>query len=139
MYDIFVSFDYENDRRYKYILEAWNAHTLFHFTFQDFSSTGINTFNAAVVKANLTRKISLAAYTLCIVGKYANQPHADRALIGNLNWINWKIAKSKELSKKLIGVKIDRVYESPNELLDSYTSWAMSFTQESILNALRGY
>ena len=30
---VFVSFDYDNDRNYKYFLEAWNANPRFQFVF----------------------------------------------------------------------------------------------------------
>ena len=53
-----------------------------------------------------------------------------------LNWINFEIAKSKEAGNKLVGVKIKSTNESPEELLNSGASWAMSFEKDAILNAL---
>ena len=41
MYETFVSFDYDNDRQYKYLLEAWNKNPNFNFTFLDRSSFGV--------------------------------------------------------------------------------------------------
>ena len=35
---IFVSFDFENDRNYKYLLDAWNENSEFEFEFDDKST-----------------------------------------------------------------------------------------------------
>ncbi len=71
-----------------------------------------------------------------IVGEYANTKDKNSAKIGETNWQNWEIKKAKELKKKLVGVKIDKAYESPSELLNSGASWAISFTQDAIIKAL---
>lgn len=84
----------------------------------------------------LTRKINQATYTLIIVGKYANSQHPDYRKIGYKNWQNFEIAKSKENTNKLVVVKIDKSNTSPEELLNSGASWAMSFTQAAIIKAL---
>lgn len=133
---VIVSFDYENDKDYKNILLAWNANPYIDFTFNDITPSEINSFNIDRIKAVLTQKIKEASYTLVIVGKYANQKHKDSKLIDDINWINWEINKSKELGKKLVGVKIDKSYESPIALLNSGVSWALSFTKEAIIKAL---
>lgn len=133
---VFVSFDYENDRHYKRLLEAWSANSKFDFVFADKSAREINSENIARIKAGLTDRIKLATYTLVIVGKYANSKHPKSKLIGSRNWINWEIKKSKELGNKLVGVKIDKSFESPDELLNSNASWAFSFTESAIIKAL---
>ena len=56
--------------------------------------------------------------------------------IGYKNWINFEIAKSKANQNKLVVVKLDKLYESPDELLGVGAKWAMSFTQEAIIKAL---
>lgn len=66
---IFVSFDFENDRNYKYLLEAWNGNSDFEFEFDDKSTREINSWNISTIKAALTRKINEADYTIVIVGK----------------------------------------------------------------------
>jgi cytochrome oxidase Cu insertion factor (SCO1/SenC/PrrC family) len=35
---VFVSFDYDNDKRYKALLKAWDANPNFDFYFSDLSS-----------------------------------------------------------------------------------------------------
>ena len=133
---VFVSFDYENDKRYKFLLEAWDKNKQFDFSFSDQSAREINSSNVSQVKGGLTRRINSATYTLVIVGKEANKRHRDYKLIGHRNWINFEIAKSKENGNKLIAVKIDRMYKSPEELLNSGASWATAFKETSIVKAL---
>lgn len=134
---VFVSFDYENDKNYKFLLEAWDANPEFDFTFNDHSSQEINSWDVARVKAALTRKINEATYTLVLVGKEANKKHEDHEEIGYKNWINFEVAKSKSNKNKLVAVKLKSTNDSPEELLGAGAKWAMSFKQESILKALK--
>jgi hypothetical protein len=133
---VFVSFDYEKDKHYYFLLKAWDANSDFEFSFSDYTSKEIQSDSIPVIKANLTKKINEATYTLVIVGAEANRRHKDAAAIGFKNWQNFEIAQSKSNHNKLVGVKIDRSNESPDELLNSGVSWAFSFTQNSIIDAL---
>lgn len=133
---VFVSFDYENDKHYKFLLEAWDANPNFDFYFSDLSSREIQSWDIPTIKSALTTKINQATYTLVIVGKYANSYHKDSKEIGFKNWLNFEIARSKSAGNKLVAVKLDREYTSPDELLYSGAEWAMSFSKESIINAL---
>jgi len=134
---VFVSFDYENDRRFKFLMEAWDANPDFDFSFSDHSSGEINSNNISIVKAGLTRKINQATYTFVIVGKEANKQHKDHKLIGFKNWINFEVHQSKLNKNKLLAIKLDKSFDSPDELLNSGASWAYTFTQDSILAALK--
>lgn len=133
---VFVSFDYEKDKKYKFLLEAWDANPEFDFSFSDRSSQGIDSWNIPSIKAALTRKINSATYTLVLVGKEANKKHADSVEIGFKNWLNYEIAKSKENTNKLVAVKLSSTNTSPDELFGSGAKWAMSFKQEAIIKAL---
>lgn len=134
---VFVSFDYENDKHYKFLLEAWDANPEFDFYFSDLSSKEIQSNSVFAVKQALSRKINEANYTLVIVGKEANKLHSDYKEIGYKNWQNYEIAKSKEHGNKLVAVKIDRGYDAPSELLNAGAAWAMSFTRDSIIAAMK--
>ncbi len=136
---IFVSFDFEHDRQYKYTLNMWNKNTSFEFTFDDHSSKEIKTNSVSVVKQVLSRKINEATAVIIIVGKYANSLHPDRVEIGYKNWQNYEIAKAKELGKKLIAVQIDPTYEYPEELKSVSAKRVYSFNQEDIIKAVRGF
>lgn len=131
-----VSFDYENDKHYRYLLSAWDANSDFEFSFNDRTPSEINSNDYSRVKAVITQKIDSANYLLVIVGKHANDIHPRKEEIGDINWLNWEVNKAKKLGKKLVAVKIDRSYDSPTALLSSGASWAMSFTQDSIIKAL---
>ncbi len=135
--NVFVSFDYENDKHYKFLLEAWDANTNFKFRFADKTAHEISSYNVDRVKSGLSQKIKEADYTLVIVGQYANSRHKDANLIGEVNWINWEIKKSLALGNKLVGVKIDKNYTSPSAILGQKATWAMSFNQDAIIKALQ--
>lgn len=133
---IFVSFDYENDKHYKFLLEAWDKNPDFDFVFSDHSSQEINSDDISRVKAGLTTKINSANITLVIIGKYANSWHKDHEKIGYKNWINFEVAKSIEAGNSLIAVKLDREFSSPEEIIGQDAQWVMSFNEEDIVEAI---
>ena len=133
---VFVSFDYDNDKHYKYLLEAWDANPQFDFLFADKTPDEIDTNNIGRIKAALTARINSATYTLVIVGKEANKTHRHSKLIGFKNWINFEVNQSKISKNKIVAAKIDKSYDSPEELMGAGASWALSFTQEAIIKAL---
>ena len=134
---VFVSFDYTNDKHYKFLLQAWHANKEFDFRFDDASSGEIKSDDIGRVKAALANKSRDSEVTLVIIGKEANKAHRDRLQIGHKNWINFEIAKTKEYGHRIVAVKIDRSYESPDELNGAGASWAMSFTDDAVTKALR--
>lgn len=74
---IFVSFDFENDRHYKYTLNMWNANSSFEFTCNDMSPSEIQSWNIPTIKSVLSRKINEATHVIVIVGAEANKLHKD--------------------------------------------------------------
>lgn len=133
---VFVSFDFTNDKLYKYLLNAWDANKNMDFLFKDCSSDEIHSNSVSVIKAGLTKRINTTTYTLVIVGEEANKQHKDHISIGYKNWINFEVAKSKANGNKLVAVKLDKSFESPEELLNSGAKWAIGFSQASIIKAL---
>lgn len=133
---VFVSFDYDDDRNYKYLLNAWDANSRFDFSFRDLTPSEILSWDKSRIKSVLTTKIRQATHTLVIVGRNANKRDIDWKEIGYRNWINFEVARSKDNGNKLIAVKLNWTNESPDELLNSGASWARSFTQDAILKAL---
>lgn len=63
---VFVSFDFENDKQYKYLLEAWDANDDFDFVFSDKTPTEINSDNIGRIKAGLTAKKRVTPLHPCI-------------------------------------------------------------------------
>ena len=133
---VFVSFDWDNDKRYRFLLDAWDANPNFDFLFSVLMPSEVTSDNISRIKAALTARIKSATYTLVIVGKEANTQHKDHVLIGFKNWINYEVNKSAANRNKMVGFKIDNNYASPDELLCAGASWAMSFTQDAITDAL---
>ena len=88
----------------------------------------INSRQATVIKGALTRMMKDADYLLVIVGK---KTHASE-------WINWEInrSKRKDVNLRLVAIKLDKSYKTPNGLLNAGASFAYSFTQSAIVQAL---
>lgn len=133
---VFISFDYEKDKHYYYLLTAWDANSDFEFVFSDYTSKEIKSDDVDVVKRALSRKIGESTYTLVIVGEDANKKHSDSEKIGYKNWQNYEVAKSVERGNKIVGIKINNLYSAPEEMLGVGASWASSFTQLKIIEAL---
>jgi len=133
---IFISFDWENDRHYRFLLSAWDANGDFSFSFSDQTSNEIKSYDIGRVKAALTAKINNATGTIVIVGKYANTRHKDWLEIGYGNWLDFEIARSKQNGNHLIAVKLNSLYTAPVELIGAGAEWANSFTEEAIVAAV---
>lgn len=133
---IFISFDYDNDRNYRYLLSAFSNNPRFEIDFIDATPEEIQSNDIGRIKAVLTSKIKSATHTLVIVGKHANSYHSDSAKIGERNWQWWEIKKSHEEGKQLIGLKIESSNQPPEPLLNNGAKWAHSFKVESIIQAL---
>ena len=124
---IFISYDYDNDKHYKNLLLAWDKNSEFDFSFYDTSvDVSVDSTDVAAVKRVISARISNSTYFLCIVGKYTHKS----------GWVAWEIDKAVELKKKSVGVKTSKDNKSPSELLGVGAEWALSFTFESIKNAI---
>lgn len=134
--NVFVSFDYENDRHYKNLLTAWDANPNFSFLFKDKTPGEINSDDISRIKAGLTKKINESTYTLFIVGKHANQRHQNSNEIGFINWINFEALKSRENGNYLAVVKLDDSYEVPQKLVGSGYSYITGFSEQNVINVL---
>ena len=133
---VFVSFDYEHDKRYKYLLEAWHANPKFSFVFDDGTPEEIDSVNVGRIKAALTSKVKNATHTLVIVGRYADQRHHKSHLIGYKNWINFEIHQSVQEGKRIAVVRLDRSYELPSELEGVEYSLVEGFNEANVIHAL---
>lgn len=136
MATVFVSFDWHNDRRYKHLLEAWDANTRFDFTFDDGTPDEIDSNNVGRIKGALTMKVHDASHTLVIVGQYANQRHRSAPLIGFKNWINFEISQSIDAHNGIVAVILDRSYELPEELRHANYTTVHGFTEQGIIRGL---
>ena len=133
--EIFISFDYDHDRNYRYLLNALSKNPRSDLEFVDVTPQEIESFDVARIKGVLTQRIDSATHTLVIVGKHANSYHRDRE-IGTRNWQWWEIDKSAELGNKFVAVKIESSNTSPDPLMGKGAKWAMSFNVEAIIKAI---
>jgi len=125
---VFISYDHSEDLRYKNLLRAWDANSVFSFEFDQRSpNEPINSLNAAVIKTSLTKKMQESDYLFVIIGEKSHKSQ----------WMSWEIDKAKSLNLKLAAVKISGGNITPTGLLNSGTQFATSFTQERIIEALR--
>lgn len=126
---VFVSYDHSEDAHYKYLLQAWDANPDFDFEFDSRGpNVAINSDDAAVIKARLTRLMKEATHLLVLVGE---KSHTS-------SWMKWEIARAKEadVKLKLVAVKLARANMTPAGLLNAGTSWATSFERDRIVAAL---
>lgn len=126
---VFISYDHSEDVLYKRMLEAWDANTNFDFEFDHRSpSVAIDSVDAAVIKAALTKKMKESEYLLVIVGEKVHKS----------KWVSWEIerAKQSDTKLKLAAVKLDKNNITPSGLLNVGTAWAFSFTKDNIVTAL---
>ncbi len=133
---IFISFDYDHDWNYRYLLNALKENPQSPIDFEDLTPSEIDTNDVGRVKAVLTTKIRNSTHTLVIIGEYANAKHKDSEKIGTRNWQWWEIEKSKAEGKGLIAVKIKSTNPTPDPLYNAGATWAMSYTVPGILKAI---
>lgn len=133
---IFVSFDFDHDRHYKYTLNMWDGNNNIDFSFNDGSTSEIQSWDIGRIKAAISTKINQSDAVLVLIGEFADSRHKDWQKIGYHNWQYFEISKAKEVGKKIIAVKLERVNTTPSLLYGSGASWAFSFTLESIKNAI---
>lgn len=126
---MFVSYDHDNDRLYRRLLEAWNAGSEFVLDFSDpapgFSAGGLD---AAALRRAVAGKIGEAEIFLCLVGQHTH----------NSPWVAWEIAQAAALGKEIVAVKIDSSNATPAGLIEVGAKWATSFTLDSIRKAGSG-
>ena len=135
---IFISFDFDHDRSYRYLLSALNSNTGSDIEFDDRTSRAIRSNDVGRVKAALAMKIGEATHVLVIVGEHANAYHPDSLKIGDRNWQWWEINRTRLAGgKRFIGVKIRRANPAPVPLKKAGATWAHSFNVPAMLRAIR--
>lgn len=134
---VLVCFDFEKDRHYKYLMNAWDANESFDLSFNDVTPDEIQSDSISVIKANLSKKISMADITIVLIGEDCNNRHPDYYEIGYRNWQIFEIERSKQYGNKIIAVKLNYKNETPNELYGCGASWVYSFNEADIVDAIK--
>lgn len=127
---VFVSYDHSEDAHYKRLLQAWDANPDFDFEFDSRGpNVAIDSDDAAVVKAALTKLMKGATHLLVLVGE---KSHTSK-------WMTWEIdrAKQSDTKLKLAAVKLAKANTTPPGLLNVGTAWATSFERDRIVDALK--
>lgn len=132
-----ISFDYENDKNYYYLLEAWNSNIYIDFNITNCTPSEIQTESVSKVKQVLSTKIGEANYMIAIIGNKSCQKHKDTNEIGFNNWQAYEISKNKEKNNKLIIINLDSNNEVPKEAYGQNAIWIYGFNKQKILEALR--
>ena len=133
---VFISFDWDNDRQYKFLLNAWAVSNRVDLSFNDQTPREIKSDNLSRIKAAITAKIKKSTYTLLIVGKEANKRHKDANKIGFKNWINFEINKSKGNTKIRV-LKLRKSYVLPEELRGTIYRYRTGYSAENIADLLK--
>lgn len=124
---IFISYDHENDARYKHLLHAWNKHEDFDIQMYNGSlDVAINSEDAAYIKRQIRPMITWCSYLLCIIGEDTH----------NSLFVDWEIKTAIENGKRLIAVKINKDCISPAAIMNKGATWALSFNYEAIKKAI---
>lgn len=124
---VFVSFDYDHDKNYKLLLQAWDSNPNFEFNFNDKSVTvPIDSKEESRIKAGITSKMNDSTYFLVIIGEHTHKS----------KWISWEIENANKAGLKLVAVKIDKSFKKPDALSGKDVSWSMNFKQDSIISAM---
>ncbi len=131
-----VSFDFEHDKNYYYLLEAWNNNPNIDFSIDDCTPSEIQSESISTIKQVLSTKIGQANYMIAIIGKHSGDKHPDSKEIRYRNWQSYEIDKNHEKSNGLVVVKLDSSYTVPNEAYGIGAKWVNSFNLDDILSAL---
>ena len=134
---VLVCFDFEKDRHYKYLMNAWDANENFELSFNDVTPDEIKSDSIPVIKANLTKKINLADVTVVLVGEDAKKLHKDWRAIGYDNWQIFEIEQSKANNNAIIVVYLDSKFEAPDECYGCGAQWVCSFNESDIVDAIK--
>lgn len=134
---VFVSFDFDRDRDYYYLLKAWNSNPSIEFSIIDRTPSEIQSDSVGVVKRVLSRKINEADLTLVVIGRDINASHPDRWSIGCVNWQNYEIEKSIGAGKRVVGIRLDRRFGLPETMRRAGCRVADGFELDRILALLR--
>jgi len=90
--------------------------------YDGFVTVPANSADAGPIRRVISQRISDCPIFLCIVGKHTHKS----------KWVAWEIEKAVELKKKIIAVKTDRSYTTPDGLYGVGETWALSFAFDAM-------
>ena len=124
---VFISYDYDHDKKYKNLMVAWDANSYFNFSFEDTSiDVSIDSTDVDTINRKISARINNSTYFLCIIGKKTYKSA----------WVKWEISKAVEFGKKIVAVKINSANTLPSEIVGVGASLATHFSFELIKAAI---
>ena len=102
---VFVSYDYDKDRNFKELLNAWSKNQKFDFKIKDVSTDiSINSKDVNYIKKCIAKDISDCNIFLVPIGKDTHKSE----------WVNkFEIPKAFELNKRIVGVLLSKANKIP--------------------------
>lgn len=128
-YKIFVSHCWNYDNDLQNLKNLLNSRGYFSAEYKQAErSNPINSSNAPVIKANITKKLEDSDIVLGIAGMYASYSE----------WMPWELDKAIELGLNVIGV-IPRGQERISQVVSSRSIVDVHWNTESLVKAIREY
>ena len=128
-YNLFISHSWDHDDVLQNLKNLIDGRGYFPAEYtQVEKSCPINSDNAAVVKANITKRLQNSDVLLAIAGLFAS--HSD--------WMQWEMDKAKEIGLNVIGV-IPWGQEHISQQVYSRSIIDVRWNADSIVDAIRTY
>lgn len=128
-YSLFISHSWDHDDVLQDLKSLLNSRGYFPAEYTQIEKDcPINSERAAVIKANITKRLEQSDVVLAIAGIFAS--HSD--------WMQWEMDKAKELGLKVIGV-IPRGQERISQEVYSRSVTDVRWNADSIVEAIRSY
>lgn len=128
-YSLFISHSWDYDDKLQDLKNLINSRDYFPAEYTQIErSCPINSDRAAVVKANITKRLEVSDVVLAIAGVFAS--HSD--------WMQWEMDKAKELGLKVIGI-IPRGQERISQEVYKRSVIDVRWNADSIVDAIRKY
>lgn len=128
-YSLFISHSWDYDDTLKNLKDLLDSRGYFPAVYtQVEKDCPINSEKAAVVKANITKRLNESDVLLAIAGLYASYSE----------WMQWEMDKAKELGLNVIGV-IPRGQERISKEVSNRSVIDVRWNADSIVTAIREY
>lgn len=128
-YSLFISHSWDYDDTLKNLKDLLDSRGYFPAVYtQVEKDCPINSEKAAVIKANITKRLNESDVLLAIAGLYASYSE----------WMQWEMDKAKELGLNVIGV-IPRGQERISTEVSNRSVIDVRWNADSIVTAIREY
>jgi len=122
---VFVSYDHDQDCRYRDLLRAWDRNEKFDFEWELASPiVAVNSNAAGVIKTSLTKKLKNSEYLLVVVGPETRDSE----------WIDWELnrAMREDVNLKIAAIKVNARYHLPAAIRKKNIPYRIGFTLDNV-------